>query len=97
VQRHDSLKNVPVQLSLKSAPHLRGLEASPVSIAGDQPQATLRIRIAPGAGPFNLPVEIFAQTPKTAGGTPHSSSLRINLVSPSHPPTANASRSSTGN
>jgi len=99
VQRHDSLKNVPVQLSLKCAPHVRGVEASPVNIASDQSEANLRIRISPGAGPFNLPLEVFAQTPQAAEGTLHSASLRINLVSPSHshPPAANASRSSTGN
>lgn len=97
VQRHDSLQNVPVQLSLKCPSHLRGVEATSVTIAGDQSEASLQIRIAPGAGPFNLPVEVFAQTPQASGGTPHSASLRIDLVPPAHPPTANASRSSTGN
>ena len=82
VQRHDSLRNVPVQLSLKCPPHIRGVEAAPVSMSGDQSGASLRIRIAPGAGPFNLPVEIFAQTPQAAGGTPHSASLRVELVPP---------------
>ncbi len=97
VQRHDSLKNVPVQLSLKCPSSIRGVEASPVSIAGDQSEASLRIRIAPGAGPFNLPVEVFAQTPQAATGTLHSASLRIDLVSPARPPAASASRSNTGN
>jgi hypothetical protein len=82
IRRHDSLKGVPVRISLKTRPHIMGVHAEALAVAGDQNEATLRIHLAEGAGPFNLPLEIFAQTDTAGGAALHSGSVHVELTRP---------------
>ena len=82
IRRHDSLKGVPVRISLKTPPHIKGVHAEALAVAGDQNEATLRIHLAEGAGPFNLPLEVFAQTDTAGGAALHSGSVRVELTRP---------------
>jgi hypothetical protein len=59
-----------------------GVHADALAVAGDQNEATLRIHLAEGAGPFNLPLEIFAQTDTAGGAALHSGSVHVELTRP---------------
>ena len=80
IRRHDSIKGVPVRIFLKTPPHIRGVHAETLAVAGDQSEATLHIHLSEGAGPFNLPLEVFAQTDTAGGAALHSGSVRVELT-----------------
>jgi hypothetical protein len=80
IRRHDSIKGVPVRIFLKTPPHIRGVHAETLAVAGDQSEATLHIHVSEGAGPFNLPLEVFAQTDTAGGAALHSGSVRVELT-----------------
>jgi hypothetical protein len=83
VHRHDSLGATPVRVELRTPAHVRGIHADPVLVPSHQREAVLSIRLSPDAGPFNAPLEIFAQTDTSAGATFHSGATRLELVRPS--------------
>ncbi len=82
IRRHDSIKGAPVRIVLKTPPHMRGVHAEPLAVAGNQNEATLRIQLSKEAGPFNLPLEIFAQTDTAGGAASHSGAVRVELTRP---------------
>lgn len=73
---------LPSAKPLKTLPHVRGVHADPLIVQGNQEETLLKIRPSPGAEPFNVLIEIFAQT-ATADGLPsHSGSTRLELTRP---------------
>ncbi len=86
IRKHDSIKNAPVRIQLKTPPHILGIHAEEVLVSGDQTEAMLRIQLASEAGPFNMPLEIFAQTDPSSGEALHSGAVRLELTRPSTDP-----------
>jgi hypothetical protein len=82
IRKHDSIKNAPVRIHLKTPPHTRGIHSEAVLVSGDKSEALLWIRLERGAGPFNLPLEIFAQTDTASGAALHSGAVRLELTGP---------------
>jgi hypothetical protein len=80
IRKHDSIKNAPVRIHLKTPPHIRGIHAESVLVSGEKSEATLRIQLEREAGPLNLPVEIFAQTDPASGAALHSGAVRLELT-----------------
>lgn len=83
VHRHDSIRAAPVRVELRTLDHVRGVHADPVLVPANQRETVLTIRLSPDAGPFNVPMEIFAQTDTSSGAEFHSGGTRLELVRPS--------------
>jgi hypothetical protein len=66
----------------RQAAHEAPCDAEPLAVAGNQNEATLRIQLSKEAGPFNLPLEIFAQTDTAGGAASHSGAVRVELTRP---------------
>jgi hypothetical protein len=80
VRRHDSIRGIPVQIELKTPQHVRGVRAEPLTVRGNQEEAVLQLRLSPEAGPFNLPLEVFAQTVTSGGTAFHSGATRVEII-----------------
>ncbi|MBI1901126.1 MAG: PPC domain-containing protein [Planctomycetia bacterium] len=50
----------PVTLELLLPDHVKGVESEKVTVPPDQGEGPLTIRFAPGCGPFNLPIKVWA-------------------------------------
>ena len=59
--------DLPVKVELVRAAHIDGLEATPITVAPGVANATLTLRCAESAGPFNLPLVIRGTAVTTAG------------------------------
>ncbi len=62
-QRAPSLANQPAIVDLLLPPHIHDVKADPITIPPGQADGTLRIRLGPKPGPFNMPITIRILTP----------------------------------
>jgi hypothetical protein len=81
VRRHETLRNASVRLALKTPQHIKGVHAPEVRLDPSQHEAVLRAHIDPGAGPFNMPLEIVATTIPPAEEPTHTATLPIEFLS----------------
>jgi len=81
VRRHEMLSNTAVRLGLRVPPHIKGVHASEVCLGPAESEGVLRARVDPGAGPFNIPMEIVATTiPGGPAQAPHTAALPIEFI-----------------
>ncbi len=83
VRRHESLKDAPVRVALRTPRHIKGVQSEELQLAPGEKQGVLRARVDAGAGPFNLPVEIVATTVPAYPGEPtHTAALSVEFLPP---------------
>jgi hypothetical protein len=82
VRRHDTLRGQPVRVGLRIPGHMRGVQAAEMELGPDQQDGVLRARVEPGAGPFNLPLEVVATTvPKSPEEASHTAAVAVEFLS----------------
>jgi len=79
LRRDPAVAKRPLRVELKLPPHITGVTAQPVLLAGGQNQGTLMIEFGTKPGPFNMPVTVLAQTSDNAD-PPHAAAAKIELV-----------------
>ena len=75
VRRHPSIEGRPVRVTLRHPAYVKGLKSIPLEIPAGDGDGVLRVEISPGAGPFLLPLEVFAET-----DGPHHASMSVDFV-----------------
>lgn len=74
--RRDPHLPMPVRVEIVAAAHVRGVEATPVALPPGTSEATLRLRFARDAGPFNVPLVVRATARLTRAVTIRGRPLR---------------------
>jgi hypothetical protein len=81
VRRHESLSHAAVRVGLIAPPHVLGVRAEEARVQPGQNEAVLRVHLDPGAGPFNVPLQIEAVTlPASAEEAAHTARFPVELL-----------------
>ncbi|MEY5016359.1 MAG: hypothetical protein RIS92_2717 [Verrucomicrobiota bacterium] len=75
VRRHPSIEGRPVRVMLRYPAYVKGVKAIPLEIPAGEGDSVLRVEISQGAGPFLVPLEVFAET-----DGPHHASMAVDFV-----------------
>ena len=78
VQRDPALSSQALQIALIVPSHFKGIAAEPVRVPAGKNEATLRVRIGPRLGTFNMPATIRVTTVNAP--TPHTAETTIEFV-----------------
>jgi len=76
VRRHPSIEGRVVRVTLRHPSYVKGVKAIPLEIPAGDEDGVLRVEVAPSAGPFLMPFEVFAET-----DGPHHASMAVEFVS----------------
>jgi hypothetical protein len=77
VRRHPSIEGRPVRVTLRHPAYVKGIKALPLEIPAGQGEGILRVEVQSEAGPFLMPLEVFAET-----DGPHHASMSVEFVTP---------------
>ena len=73
-----ALEGASVRLELLCAPHIAGVSAEPVTVAGEKTETILKVRFGARPGPFNLPATIRGTA--ILNGATHVAEVKLELV-----------------
>jgi hypothetical protein len=77
VRRHPSIEGRPVRVTLRHPAYVKGIKALPLEIPAGQGEGILRVEVQSEAGPFLMPLDVFAET-----DGPHHASMPVEFVTP---------------